>query len=154
MVKGLEGKMYEEQLRSLGLFSPSSAEQAEGRPHGSLQLPHKGSRGAGAELCSLGTAWSWDRGGSGWVLGKGSSSRSGQALGQAPQGSRHGTELLEFKNHLDNTPRHRVCFQGGSVQSPPACPVGAVTKLPCPKPGPTAAGAGPRAASSTLRPRL
>ena len=31
------------------------AEEAEGRPHGGLQLPHEGSGGAGAELCSLGT---------------------------------------------------------------------------------------------------
>jgi len=41
------------------------------------------------------------RGGSGWVLGKGSSLRGGRALGQAPQGSGHGTELLEFKKCLD-----------------------------------------------------
>lgn len=32
--EGYEGKMYEDQLRSLGLFSP---EEAEGRTHGSLQ---------------------------------------------------------------------------------------------------------------------
>ena len=41
MGKGLEGKMYEEQLKSLGVFS---AEQAEWRPHDSLQL-HTGSGG-------------------------------------------------------------------------------------------------------------
>ena len=69
MVKGLDGKTCMEQVKSLALFSP---EQAEGRPHGGLQLPHKGSGGTGAEVCSLGTAtgpegmaWSWDSGGSG-----------------------------------------------------------------------------------------
>lgn len=30
--------------------------ETEGRPHGSLQLPHKGSRGAGTDLFSLVTA--------------------------------------------------------------------------------------------------
>ena len=53
MVKGLEGKMDEERLRSLRLFSLRETEE---RPRGSLQLPHEGSGGAGAELCSLGTA--------------------------------------------------------------------------------------------------
>ena len=74
------------------MFVQPRAEQAEGRPHGGLQLPHEGSGGAGAELCSLGTAtgpegtaWGWDRGGSGCVLGKGSAPRGGRALGQAAQ---------------------------------------------------------------------
>ena len=39
MVKGLDGKMYEEHLKSLGLFS---LEKTEARPHHGLQLPHKG----------------------------------------------------------------------------------------------------------------
>ena len=37
MGKGLEGKVCEEHLRSLGLFSPK-----KGRPHGGLQVPHGG----------------------------------------------------------------------------------------------------------------
>lgn len=31
-----------------------------------------------------------------------------QALGRAPRGSGHGTELLEFKKHLGNALRHTV----------------------------------------------
>lgn len=48
MVKGLEGMMDKEQLRSQHLFSLQKNEE---RSHGSLQLPHNGSRGAGAVLC-------------------------------------------------------------------------------------------------------
>ena len=38
MVKGMEGKMYEEQLRSLGVLSQSRG--AEGRPHGGCSSSH------------------------------------------------------------------------------------------------------------------
>ena len=77
----------------------------EGRPHGGLQLPHEGSGGAGAELCSLGTAtgpegttWSWDRGGSGWGLGKGSSSRGlVRHWDRLPRAVVMTLSLLEFK---------------------------------------------------------
>lgn len=42
-----------------GLSPTFSLEETEVRPHGSLHLPPKGGEGAGAELCSLGTAtWS------------------------------------------------------------------------------------------------
>lgn len=37
-------------------FVQPGREETEGGPHGSLQLPDEGSREAGAELCSLGTA--------------------------------------------------------------------------------------------------
>jgi len=49
MVKGLEGKMYQKQLRSLDVFS---LEETEGRTH-SLRLPHEGAQKAGADLISL-----------------------------------------------------------------------------------------------------
>lgn len=39
MVKSLEGKPYEKQLRSLDLLS---LEETEERPHCGLQLPHEG----------------------------------------------------------------------------------------------------------------
>jgi len=61
--------MDEEHMRSPCLFSLHETEE---KPRGGLQLPHEGSRGAGAELCSLGTltklegmARRWDSGGSG-----------------------------------------------------------------------------------------
>ena len=63
MVKGLDGKMYEEWLSSLGLLSL----QRRGQGEASWQptAPHKGRRGAGSDLCSLvtvtgtkRTAWS------------------------------------------------------------------------------------------------
>lgn len=39
MMKGLEGKLYKEQLRSLGLLI---VEETEGRPQTSLQFLHEG----------------------------------------------------------------------------------------------------------------
>ena len=55
MVKGLKGKAYEEQLRSLGLLSLE-----EGRPRGDLIAVYNflkgGSRGGGADLLSLVTS--------------------------------------------------------------------------------------------------
>jgi len=64
---------------------------------------------AAADLWSLvtgpqETAWSHIRGGPGWLLGRGSSSEGEQAA----QGSGHRPKLLEFKECLDNTRRHRV----------------------------------------------
>lgn len=36
---------------------------------------------------------------------------------QPAQGYRHGPKLLEFKEHLDTTPRHGISILGGPVQS-------------------------------------
>ena len=36
---------------------------------------------------------------------------------QAPQGSEHDPRLLEFKEHLDNTLRHRISILGVPVWS-------------------------------------
>ena len=85
--------------------------------------PHREQRGS-TELCSLmtaagpaGTAWRCVRGGSGWVLGKGSSPIGWLGMEQTHQGSDHSPTLLEFKEHLDNTLRHWVCILGGCVWS-------------------------------------
>ena len=53
MVKGVEGKMYEERLKSLGLFSLEQSRLRGDRIVASDFHP-RGSSGAGADLCSLG----------------------------------------------------------------------------------------------------
>jgi len=45
MVKGLEGKGYEEQLAEVPWFVQPRAEKAEGRPHGGLQVLWRGAEG-------------------------------------------------------------------------------------------------------------
>lgn len=55
-----------------------------------------------------GMAWACIREGSGRVLRKGTSSKGGQALEQAPQDSGHTPKLLVFKEHSDNVLRHRI----------------------------------------------
>jgi len=52
MVKGLESKVGEEQMRSLGLFSPEQSRLRRGLM--AATVPHRERRGS-AELCSLGT---------------------------------------------------------------------------------------------------
>ena len=101
--------MYEEQLRSLGFFQPR-AEQAEGRPHDSLQLPLEGSGGAGTELRSLGTvtgpegmAWSCVRLG---VRKRFFTKRVVGHCNRLPRAVIMALSLLEFKKHLDKAPRH------------------------------------------------
>lgn len=54
---------------------------------------------------------------SGWILGKSSSPRGGRALGRAPQGSGHGTELPKIKMCLDKSVGHRVGVLGHPVWS-------------------------------------
>lgn len=90
MMKGLQGRMYEEQLGHL-VCSTSLA----------------GSKGAGTDCCSLVTGIEpkemvLGHRRSGWERGKGSLLRGGQALEQAPQGSRHSTKLTValFRQHL------------------------------------------------------
>lgn len=45
MVRGLEGKDYDERLAEVPCFAQPRAEKAEGRPHGSLQLLWRGAEG-------------------------------------------------------------------------------------------------------------
>lgn len=77
-----------------------------------------------AELCSLmtamgseGTAWSCNRWGLWWGLGKGSSPESGKELEQAPNSSGHCPKLTEFWEHLDNALRHKVWLLCGLLWS-------------------------------------
>lgn len=64
-----------------------------------------------------------DKGGSGWVLGKGSSLEGGRAVEQTPQGSGRGNELAEFKMLLGSTLSHTIlcgvgfCDPQGSLPS-------------------------------------
>jgi len=104
--KGLEGKMDEELLRSLGLPSPEQKE-AYGRSHGGPQLLTREWRGS-TKLCFLvtvtgldGTVYSCVRAGSSYVFGKDSSQEDSEH-GTGSQGSDHGTKLLELKECLDN----------------------------------------------------
>ena len=60
MVKGLEGKTCNDvqdvqRGAEITWINQRREEEAEGRPHGGLQHPHGRGRGAGTELCSLGT---------------------------------------------------------------------------------------------------
>ena len=52
LVRGLEHKCCEEWLRELGMFI---LEEAQGRPHHSLQLPERGGSQVGVGLFSQGT---------------------------------------------------------------------------------------------------
>lgn len=78
--KGLEEKLCEDRLRSLGLFR---LEETAGSPHCSHNfLWGEGRGGTGTDLCSVltvtapqGMAWSWVRRGLEWTLGEGSSPR-------------------------------------------------------------------------------
>jgi len=86
------------------------AVEAEGRPHGDLNLTRRKERGS-AEL-SLWWQWQglreWHRG----VPGQGQvgdyEKVHHQGMEQAAQGSGHSPELLEFKEHLNTILRHRV----------------------------------------------
>jgi len=54
-----------------------------------------------------GTAWSCVKGGLGGGLGQGLHQRL-VGMERAAQGSRHSPELMEFKEHLNNTLRHNI----------------------------------------------
>lgn len=97
--------MCKEQLKSLGLLNP------EQRPHGGcnssqgqsgcadLSVDSDMAQGNGMELCQ-------------GMIGSGCQEKvlHQRVVGmeQAPQGSEHDPKLAEFKEHLDNTLRHRV----------------------------------------------
>ena len=104
MAKGLEDRMYEEQLRSLDFLSPEQSRLRGGVM--AAAAPHREQRGS-ADPISLVTetgpeemAQNCVRRGSDLVFGKGSSPKGGRALEQIPQGSGHGTELPNFKEHF------------------------------------------------------
>ena len=76
-------------------------------------LPHEGSGGAGAELCSLGTAtgpegtaWSWD--GRVRLGGRFCTERVVGHWNRLPRAVVTALSLPQFKKHLDSTLRHMV----------------------------------------------
>lgn len=101
--------------KPLGLLRPE--QRSWGEASWWLQLL-TGNRGA---ALSSALRWQWQdllelsQGGLGWVLGKRSAPEGGQALEQAPHGSRHSPELPELRKSLDNGVGHRVWILGGSV---------------------------------------
>jgi len=116
MVKGVEGKVYEEHLWSLDLLSPEQG--SWGEPSWQLQLL-TGSGGAAlsSAMCNSDRA-------------RGSCVRGGAAVGlgmvlhqkvvgmeQAAQGSGDSLKLAQFNKHLDNALRERVWILGGAVRS-------------------------------------
>ena len=115
IVRGLEAR------RMRGGWGPfvCSAQSRGGRGEASwMSTSSQGSRGA---ALSSALRWQWQdllelsQGGLGWVLGKRSAPEGGQALEQAPHGSRHSPELPELRKSLDNGVGHRVWILGGSV---------------------------------------
>lgn len=122
MGKGLEGKLYEELLRALGLFSLE-----KGRLRGDLNavfnLLMRGGWGAGTSLYTLVTsdrAW-----GNSVKLSQGRFSLDTRKfftqrvileLEQASQGSGHSTKP-EFKKHLDSALSHWVALLGCRARS-------------------------------------
>lgn len=116
--KGLEGMMYEEQLRSFGLFK-LRAEELRGRLMAAA-APHWSRRGS-AELGSMvngigprRNTWSYVTGESGCRLGKGPSPEGG-GHGAGSPGQCHGPKLLEFKKSWDSALSHTVWVLSGAV---------------------------------------
>ena len=72
------------------------------------------------------------RGGSGWVLGKGSHQRVVVVMEQAPQGSGNNFKPQEFMTCLDSALRHRVWILGGSCVKPGVGLDGLCGSLPTP----------------------
>lgn len=110
--KGLEEKTYEEQLRSLGLLS---VEDTEGRPHRNLQLHHKVSEGAGANLFSLmtsnrtrGNRMKLDQGRFKLDVRKMFLTLGVRHWNKLPRELITASSLLKYKKCLDNTLRNRV----------------------------------------------
>ncbi|RMC06600.1 hypothetical protein DUI87_16037 [Hirundo rustica rustica] len=112
MVKSLDGKPYEEQLRSPDLVNMERMRLR--RDLIAVYNFHMRRRGeADTDLFSVVTSDMTRRnglklfwGGLGWILEKGFSS----------QRSHHSTSLTEFKEHLDNGLGHRI-LGNGTVQS-------------------------------------
>ena len=118
-VKDLEGKMYEERLRPLGVLSVG--QRSWGEASWQLQLLTGSRRAAlssalcdsdraranGMELCQ-------ERGSWGWGTGSVAERESSQAL--EPQ-TCVDLKLMEFKKHLDSDLRYGAWIWGGSVWS-------------------------------------
>ncbi|XP_065510249.1 uncharacterized protein LOC136000397 [Caloenas nicobarica] len=121
LVKGLEGKPYEERLNQ---WVCSAWRRL--RPHGGYSFLTRGGGEAGAELFSLATngrtrenAGTCARGSSAWTLGKGSSRRGGCSTGTGSPGRCHGPRPGRIQEATAQRPQTHGVDTGRGAKAAP-----------------------------------